>query len=143
MVGFIKHRPTWGNVLQQGVNMIILAFSDKTSKILPRIICRHFRHVAVIDVQKNTLVLYQFIRHRHIEIIRLKWRDLKILKQHGWKFVLVARPLPCNIMTHRARTCVAFAKYAIGMHEVRVQTPDGLYKKLKNPPDGGFSCYLD
>ena len=112
--------------------MIILGFCDKTSKILPRLVCRKFRHVAVIDIHENNLTLYQFVRYKKIAIIHLKWRDLKILGQYGWKFVLVPCALPQRLSEQRAWTCVAFAKHAISMRNMRVQTPDGLYKKIKN-----------
>lgn len=111
--------------------MIIIGFTHKTSKVLPRIFCRKFRHVAVINPMGTELVLYQFVQRGKIVKIKMTMRDIKLLGAHGWCFVY----LPCT-PTHkfdnaRPFTCVQMAKIAIGMRNFRVQTPDGLYKRLK------------
>ena len=41
--------------------MIIIAFSDKTSKILPRFFCKKFLHVAPILINNDKVCMYQFV----------------------------------------------------------------------------------
>ena len=115
--------------------MIIIAFAPNTSKLLPRIICRRFKHVAPIYVKQNKLIMYQFISHNNIAQIPLQMRDLKILVHHGWRFVLL--PLAGQKSTKtimfdniHAMTCVSMVKKVIGMHNIFIQTPYALYKKL-------------
>ena len=52
--------------------MIIIAFTNKTSKIIPKIMCRKMKHVAPIFVDKNRLKLIQFV---HREIGRASCRE--------------------------------------------------------------------
>ena len=111
--------------------MIIIGFSDKTSKILPRIFCRRFRHVAVIVPNVGGLILYQFVRRGNIVKIPLQMRDIKILRVHGWRFFYLPCALPHDFDNVRAFTCVQMAKVAIRLRAICVQTPDALYKKLK------------
>ncbi len=113
--------------------MIIIGFTNRTSKILPRIFCRKFRHVAVIVPHQNSYVMYQFVRRMEIAQIPLVMRDIKILKQHGWFFIC----LPQHVVTKdfarlRAYTCVQMAKKAIGVPGIWVQTPYALYQRLKS-----------
>ncbi|MCL1891830.1 MAG: hypothetical protein FWF97_00840 [Alphaproteobacteria bacterium] len=90
---------------------IIIGFTHKTSKILPKIFCRNFRHCAVITENpsrqlvaftrirtdakrrankekrtKNKYIMIQ-VGFGAIKFIPLQKRDLKILEQHGWMFV--------------------------------------------------------
>ena len=67
--------------------MIIIAFSDKTSKFLPRVLCRGLKHTAPIGVHQDKLIMYQFISKNTIKQICLNMRDLQILQQHGWRFI--------------------------------------------------------
>ena len=114
--------------------MIIVAFSSYTSKILPRIMCRVFRHVAVItrpDDGGDKLVLHQFIRPGHIEHITLHARDIGRLGARGWHFVYL-----CGHATHgranlKAMTCVAYAKDILGIRNLFIQTPYSLYRYLR------------
>ncbi len=109
--------------------MVIIAFAPKSSKFLPHVLCRKFKHCAVIVKDKNDFLLYQFVSRNHIDIIPIKSRDIKILTAHGWRFVYV----PCNlpyIFPIKTWTCVNLAKYAIGIHAPFIQTPDGLYQKI-------------
>ena len=73
--------------------MVIIGFAPKSSKILPNIFCKKFKHCAVIVRNGKDFILYQFISRRHIEKIRLHMRDMKLLHQHGWYFVYV----PCDV----------------------------------------------
>ena len=112
--------------------MIIIAASNKTNKTLSRLLCKNWKHVAPIVANNNKLTLYQFTRAwRHATPINLQWRDMKILEQHGWIFI----PLPyaqtnTNIEKIRAVTCVAFTKRAIGLSDIKIQTPNQLIKAI-------------
>ena len=46
--------------------MIIIAFSDKTSKILPRFFCKKFLHVAPILINNDNVCMYQFVSKNNI-----------------------------------------------------------------------------
>lgn len=111
--------------------MIIIAFSDKTSKILPRIFCSDLKHCAPIMVNNNTMTMYQFISRNNIAKIKLNMRDIRILQRHGWKFIYLPVNTPYEIHSYRAWTCVQFCKHVIGLHNICVQTPRGLYNAIK------------
>jgi len=126
------------NLTKSGNKMIIIGFSTKTSKILPRIFCRHFRHCVVITQnprERGGLQLYQFVHRGRISRIDMKCRDLKLLRAHGWRFLII----PGDAYTGRtgggrAMTCVDYTKRTIGMRAPLVQTPDALYRHLKKSP---------
>ena len=125
----------WNLINPSGIIMIIIAFAPNTSKLLPRIICRRFKHVAPIYVKQNKLIMYQFISHNNIAQIPLQMRDLKILARHGWCFVCLAvspRKTPINNL--HAITCVSMVKKIIGIHNIFIQTPYALYKKINDHP---------
>lgn len=112
--------------------MIIVGFTNKTSKILPRIFCRRFRHCApVVIEQHGKMVLHQFVRHNNIVQIPVTMRDLRLLRAHGWKFVCIPHMAHNNFHTHSARTCVGFTCRMIGMPRLHPITPYGLYSKIK------------
>ena len=111
--------------------MVIIAFAPNSSKILPNIFCRKFKHCAVIVQHKQDLLMYQFVSLGNIDIIKIKSRDIKILRSYGWRFIYV----PCNLPHHfpiKTWTCVNLAKYAIGIIAPTIQTPYALYKKIYN-----------
>ena len=111
--------------------MIIIAFSKNTSKILPHILCRKFRHCAPIICNKKDLIMYQFIKHNHIEHIHLHTRDIAILRAHGWQFIYTTADTPPNNQCFKhAYSCVDLSKRAINLHSVFIQTPYALYKYL-------------
>lgn len=112
--------------------MIIVAFSDKTTKILPRLCCGQMKHVAPIAVHGMDLIMYQFVRHGCIRQIKLKMRDIKILGAHGWRFVYMPRTLPQDFDAHTAWTCVQLTKQAIQMKNRLIQTPNALYDSIKD-----------
>ena len=110
--------------------MIIIAFSENTSKILPRILCHHFRHCAPIICNKNDLVMYQFIRRNNIAKIHLRPRDIAILRAHGWKFIYTSPyTQTCQGFTP-PYSCVDLSKRALGIKSIFIQTPYALYKYL-------------
>ena len=117
--------------IHQGIKMIIIAFSDKTSKILPRIFCGNLKHCAPIEVNQNGMVLHQFMSHNNISKIKINMRDIKILMAHGWRFVYLPCDTPRDLDMCRAWTCVQFCKYAIGMKNIFIQTPNALFKEIK------------
>ena len=109
--------------------MVIIAFAPKSSKVLPNLFCKRFKHCAVIVKDKNRFLLYQFISRNHIDIIPIKSRDIRILSTYGWRFVYVPCNLP-HVFPVKKWTCVNLSKYAIGLHAPLVLTPDGLYQKI-------------
>lgn len=117
--------------------MIIIAASNKTNKTLSRLLCKNWKHVAPIVANNDKLTLYQFTRAwRHATPIKLQWRDMKILEQHGWIFIpLSYTQTNTNIEKIRAVTCVAFTKRAIGLSDIKIQTPNQLIKAtISQPP---------
>lgn len=111
--------------------MIIIAFSNKTSKILPKIFCRKFKHCAPIVANNNgQLIMYQFVRRGNIVQIKIRMRDIKILGQYGWKFIYMPCALPYGFDGQGIRTCVGLCKRAIGIKNATIQTPDALHKYL-------------
>lgn len=110
--------------------MVILAFSNKTSKILPRIFCHRFRHCAPIFRAGNELVMYQFINKHNITEIYLQNRDIAILRAHGWKFIYIPIDTLQNFDAMHAYSCVDLSKRAIGINNIFIQTPYALYKHV-------------
>jgi hypothetical protein len=111
--------------------MVIIAFAPKSSKILPNIFCKNFKHCAVIVPDENGFVMHQFVAHKNIVQIPVTGRDIKILGAHGWRFVYVPcelhQPFPPNVFT-----CVGLAKYAVKFRSPFIFTPDALYKAIKD-----------
>jgi len=110
--------------------MLIIAFAPKTSKILPKILCRHFKHCAVIVRDQDEFIMYQFIARKKIEQIKLKTRDVSLLGQQGWKFVYLPCSVKHNFDPKRAWNCVDMSKRALGIKSYAIQTPWALYKFL-------------
>ena len=109
--------------------MVIIAFAPKSSKILPNIFCKKYKHCAVMVPQGKDFLLYQFISRGKIYIIKIKQRDIAILYAHGWRFIYTPYNLPREFPI-KTWTCVGLAKYAIGLHALSVQRPDALYKRI-------------
>ncbi|MBO7656299.1 MAG: hypothetical protein J6S80_01055 [Alphaproteobacteria bacterium] len=112
--------------------MVIIAFAPKSSKILPNIFCRKFKHCAVLVRNKHGFTMYQFSSHKNITEMLIRTRDIRILGSYGWFFVYLPCDIKQNFNPRAAWTCVDMAKRAIGMYAPFVQTPDALYKKLCN-----------
>lgn len=121
--------------------MIIIAFSTHTSKILPRILCRHFRHCAPIVPTARGLVMYQFVRHKTIARIKLRPRDLGTLYRHGWRFIFIPTDPPTDFDSHImcAYTCVGLCRRALhgNIHAI---TPDALYRRIREIYQEQDSC---
>lgn len=135
MVGLINNIITSEQTLviqiKKGTRMIIIAFSDKTSKILPHILCGKLKHCAPIEIKQDYMILHQFISHKNITKIKINMRDIKILMAHGWRFVYLPRDLSHDLYSYRSMTCVQFCKHAIGMKNIFIQTPNALFKEIK------------
>lgn len=110
--------------------MIIIAFSQKTSKILPRIFCRYFRHCAPIAPSEGHFIIHQFVRCGHVVEIPITARELRRLRAAGWRFIYLPKQISPVTQAARTITCVAFTKRAIGLRAAYIQTPDALYKHL-------------
>ena len=110
--------------------MVIIAFSEHTSKVLPRIFCRRFRHVAPIFQTGHDLVMYQFVRPHCVEKIHLHTRDIAILRAHGWQFIFVPIDVQIDFNKKCAKTCVDLSKRALGINNIFIQTPYALYKYI-------------
>jgi hypothetical protein len=119
---------------------MIIGFSEKTSKILPKIFCKKFCHCAVIIECKvqNAKCKYIFMHvvKNKIHTLTLSARDLKILEKHGWTFLHINLKKEKNIYTlcsiTYALSCVGFTKRALGIHNPFIWTPDQLYKLIMN-----------
>ena len=110
--------------------MMIIAFSENTSKILPRILCRKYRHCAPIVCDEHGLIMYQFINRKNIVKIKLSQRDITILRTHGWKFIYISPNVKINLDCAHAYSCVNLSKRALNIHSIFIQTPYALYKYL-------------
>lgn len=111
--------------------MIIIGFANKTSKILPRVCCRYFKHVAPIITDGGKMQMYQFIKRGKIKKIDLKMRDIKTLGRHGWRFIYLTDAPNLNRQNKKCVTCVQFTKHIIGIKNWTIQTPWQLYQALK------------
>lgn len=112
--------------------MVIIAFAPKSSKILPNLLCRKFRHCAVIIRKENGFTMYQFVSHKKVKRISLHQRDITILGRNGWRFVYIPCMLRHNFNPAIAWSCVDMAKRAIGLKSFWIQTPYDLYKRISN-----------
>ena len=111
--------------------MLIIAFSKKTSKFLPKIFCRKYKHCAPIIYTHKKYILLQFVNSNKIVKIELNKLGLKLLLNAGWDFITLKADRPNKMK--KAKTCVNFTKKFIGMKAPFIQTPYSLYKKLKRP----------
>ena len=110
--------------------MVIIAFAPKSSKFLPNIFCKKFKHCAVIVRTGTKLTMYQFIARHHVEQIALQHRDIGILAAHGWHFIYVPCDIKYDFNPNLSWTCVGLAKRAIGIHAPWILTPCALYKYI-------------
>jgi hypothetical protein len=110
--------------------MIIIAFAPNSSKILPNILCKKFKHCAVIVRNENKFTMYQFVAHRHVEKIVLRHRDIGILATYGWHFVYIPRDIKHDFDPDSSWTCVGMTKHAIGICAPWILTPYALYKHI-------------
>jgi len=110
--------------------MVIIAFSEKTSKIFPRIVCRRFRHCAPIIPTGRHMIMYQFTAPGRVAKIKINMSGVRRLRAAGWRFIYVPGAAAADFDARGALTCVALSKRALSLHAVRIQTPDALYNYL-------------
>lgn len=110
--------------------MVIIAFSEKTSKIFPRIICRKFKHCAPIIPVGRSMVMYQFTAPGRIAKIDINMHGIRRLRAAGWRFVYMPCDAPIGFECDGALTCVDLSKRALRIHAPWLLTPDGLYMHL-------------
>lgn len=111
--------------------MVIIAFAPKSSKVLPNIFCKKFKHCAVIVPSGKDFTMYQFITHKRTEQIALRQRDIRILAAHGWQFIYIPRDVKYDFNPNLSWTCVGLAKCALGIHAPWILTPYALYKYIR------------
>ncbi len=110
--------------------MVIIGFSTKSSFIIPRILCKHFKHCAIITPYKKRLLLYQFIRRGNVAKINISEQSITQLRKFGWSFIYLPIDICLDFNPYTAKTCVDMVKNAIGIKKISIQTPDSLYKCL-------------
>lgn len=120
MVGLIK----------KGFFMIIIGFSCKTHLPIVRLVCRHFKHCAVIVRYKNRFVLHQFAHCGNVAYITISAQGIKRLRALGWVFICIKSPQRI-CFNKNAKTCVNYVKHAVGIKKFWIQTPDALFRYLK------------
>ena len=116
--------------------IMIIGFSENTSKLLPRILCKTPRHCTpIVRTRKNYYIMFQFVRRGNTAQSALNKRQMSLLKAYGWIFIDVGDSYRVNISEHiyNAKSCVDLCKRSIGMHAPFIQTPRALYKKIKRP----------
>lgn len=134
--GLNKYNPGAETILyrvqtkKRNMKMMIVAFAPKSSKVMANLLCKDIKHVAPIEILDDYMVMYQFVKCGHVENIRLKMRDINILRQHGWKFIYMPINMPYGFKPQHTITCVQMTKQAIGLKKWHIQTPGALYKFL-------------
>lgn len=111
--------------------MLYIGFSTRSHKILARIFCKKYRHCAPVMIMHDKCILYQFVQRKKIVPIYLKHKDINILRQFGWIFIPTNKTdISFNPLQSNAITCVQFAKRALNIQNIKIQTPDALLKHL-------------
>lgn len=110
--------------------MLIIGFSKKTHLKFVNMVCKNFKHCAVITPVGHKFVLHQFVRRNHIVKIDITKRNITQLERKGWAFIFLPQVRPDKFNPH-ATTCVNYAKSALHIKNFWIQTPDALYRYLK------------
>ena len=109
--------------------MLYIGFSNYSNKTISRLFCKQYKHCAPVLVNGDTVLIYQFVRINKISKIRIRKKDLKTLKMHGWKFVRYHKN--SKQISHKiCFTCVQFTKAVCGIKNINIQTPLALFKYL-------------
>ena len=109
--------------------MIIIGFSDRTSKTVVRLVCGHFKHCVIITKHANKFILHQFVRRNYIPKIAVTKRHIAQLELNGWVFIYLK--LQPQLFKNNSWTCVNYVKHTVGIKNLWIQTPNSLYKYLK------------
>lgn len=110
--------------------MTIIGFSNKTNSLWVRLVCRHFKHCAIITGHDKKFVLHQFVARHNIAKIAITTRGIAQLNANGWFFIYLSKYTARNFNL-RARTCVHYAKSALRIKKIWIQTPYSLYKYIQ------------
>ncbi|MDR0967284.1 MAG: hypothetical protein LBL75_00400 [Rickettsiales bacterium] len=116
---------------------MIIGFTHSGRSIPARLFCRRFRHCAIIIKVQISDCKYDYVMFvvggGRVSPVFLRARDLKILVSYGWVFVNVpSAGFKVQMLSVRSpRSCVSFAKRALGIRAPFVITPEGLYKKIQ------------
>ncbi|MDR2412964.1 MAG: hypothetical protein LBD50_02005 [Rickettsiales bacterium] len=125
--------PTQNAVRGNGLIFMLIGFTSKSSKILPRILCKNFRHCIVLFNNRRRGYILAQIALDGVRLVPIGAHEIKKLQSAGWIFVKSnpkksrGRPMVPNFLT-----CVGFAKRALGINKPFIWTPDQLYKYLNN-----------
>lgn len=112
--------------------MLYIGFSDYSYKIHARIFCKKLKHCAPVVIDKDTAIIYQFVRINKIEKIRIKKRDFHILEKHGWIFIKWRKNTKAQTNTrYNCFTCVQFTKKMCGIKNIKIQTPLALFNYIR------------
>lgn len=111
---------------------MIIGFTHNTSKRLARILCRRFRHCVVIFEPVDTGAGYLMIQIASdgVRLINMTDESFARLEQHGWVFVRAHARDKSPRMHCGLLTCVGFAKRALSIRNIFIQTPDQLYRRI-------------
>ena len=117
-------------------NKLIIAFTTSTTKLWPRIFCRHFRHCCVLFPETRDRFILVQIGSDGVRAMRVDARGLHRMKKNGWVLVKVkmVKNFGPRFLAFNFLSCVGFAKRAIGMRNPFIWTPDQLYKKMRLSP---------
>lgn len=111
------------------IKMILVGFSYKTHIPIVRLLCRNFKHCAIITSHKNKFILHQFVGRNNVAYISINRCGIKQLEKYGWRFIRI--DVPFLIFNPNKSTCVNYVKYAIGLNKLWIQTPDALFRYIK------------
>ncbi len=109
--------------------MVIIGFSDKTSKTVVRLFCGHFKHCVIIEKHNDKFILHQFVKRNYVPKIALTMRGIAQLESNGWVFIY--RNMRVKKFDKKKLNSVSYVKHAIGLKNIWIQTPNALYKYLK------------
>lgn len=109
---------------------MIIGFSEKTKKILPKIFCKKFRHCAAVKkISANKFVFIHKVKYGTQSLV-LSSGDLKILENNGWEFIKYKVKKDVYKINNERGTCVSLVKNQIGLNKPFIITPYQLYKYL-------------
>ena len=109
--------------------MLYIGFSTKSRKIHAKLFCKQFKHCAPVVINKDTVIIYQFVRINKIVKITINKKDLSILEKYGWKFIKYSKDIK-RIPNPHYLTCVQFTKYMCGINNIKIQTTLALFEYL-------------
>ncbi|MDR0449574.1 MAG: hypothetical protein LBG89_03925 [Rickettsiales bacterium] len=110
-------------------NEYLIGFTENTGRRVARLVCRRFRHCAVVDL--GSMVLAN-IGVDGVRLVRVDAAALGRLRAAGWVFVAAKAGgkggrgrAQFNVLN-----CVGFAKRVLGIRNPLILTPLQLYRYL-------------